>query len=223
MGTKQRVKQKQKIRAGRSRKGRKKHAGQFTPSKGGDGGRAVSAKRGPDWDANARVVLTGASISRRTPERAAFEAGLIATTDTADRAHNQKKLAYDGANPQHSENWVIKGLGEIDIPGSDAVSTPRMYHTSQVVGRVEIDEDGRVVFDNRVGVDSMYDAIAEEAQRLEGAGIEMGWHTGRPGECSRTEQALRLRFEGADHHDIRDVINQRTRQKPITREEIGDG
>ena len=198
----------------RKRKGRGKgstgnNAGGFVPTKGGDGGAPVKVRRGPNWSANARVVLTGASIACKA-DRAAFELLLVETTDRCDRAHNEKKLIVPGVNPQLEDSWVLCGLGEIDLPAAKPVSRPRRYHPSQVVGR-----PGK-----QVGVDSMFDALAVAAQRLQDAGIEMGMHTTRVGECSRMEQALRHRYEGEDWHTIRDQLEQKTTQQAITREDI---
>ena len=190
---------------------RSKNRKGFVPVKGGDGGVAVKARRGPNWNANALLVLTGASI-RCAADRAAFELLLVETTDPCDRAHNIKKLISPRMNPRLESSFVLCGLGEIDLPGAAPVSRARRYHPSQVVGR-----PGK-----RVGFDSMFDGAAESARRLEDAGIEMGWHTTRVGECSRNEQALRHLFEGVDHHAVRDRIEQRTSQAMITREDIGD-
>jgi len=204
---------------GKVQKRRKKA---FVPTKGGDGGTPAPVKRGANWAANGLVVLTGASI-RGGDARAVFESVLVETTDPSDRAHNEKKLAAAGANPRRDDSWVLCTLGEIDLPGARPRSRPRRYHPSQVVGRVERDADGVVLFDNRVGLDSMFDHAARDAQRLEDAGIEMGWHTTRVGECSRMEQALRHRYEGMDWHAVRDAVEQKTTQEMITREDIGDG
>ena len=194
--------------AGRSKKRRKP----FVPTKGGDGGTPARVVRGVNWNANALVVLTGASI-RCKADRAAFELLLVETDDPSDRAHNQKKLFGLNPDPRKDDSWVLCGLGEIDLPGARPRSKPRRYHRSQVVGRPGY----------RVGFDSMFDAAAAAAQEYEDAGIELGWHTTRVGECSRNEQALRHLFEGEDHHRIRDRIEQRTSQAMITREDIGDG
>lgn len=202
---------------GKAKKSKKRKA--FVPTKGGDGGTPAKIRRGPNWSANGLVVLTGASI-RGQDERAAFEAVLVATTDPSDRAHNEKKLVDPNAPPHRDASFVLCALGEIDLPGSPPRSRPRRYHPSQVVGRVELDEDGAVRFDNRVGVDSMFDAAARAGQRLEDAGIEMGWHTSRVGECSRMEQALRHMYEGMDWHAVRDCVEQKTTQEMITREDI---
>lgn len=195
----------------RGRRKKRKGAAAFVPTKGGDGGRAVKIKRGPNWNANGLLVLTGASI-RCKADRAAFELLLIETTDPCDRGHRRKKMISGAASPAMAESWVICALGEVDLPGGEPVSRARRYHPSQVVGR-----PGK-----QVGFDSMFDDAARSAARLEAAGIEMGWHTTRVGECSRMEQALRHRYEGVDWHAVRDALEQKTTQRAITREDIGD-
>lgn len=205
--------------AGRSRAPKKGKGKAFVPTKGGNGGRAVKMKRPRHWADNAMMVLTGSSIGGSSrdarDERAAFEDALIETTDPCDRAHNRKKLVHPNAVPHLPQSWVLCALGEIDLPGSAPVSRARRYHRSQVVGRAELGEDGETVFDNRVGLDSMFDHAARVAAGFERAGIVLGWGTSFPRERSAPLASERVvmmaaHFAGRSRDQVRNAVQQRT-------------
>lgn len=206
------------------RKGKgKKKRNAFVPIKGGDGGAAVKVRRGPNWSANGLVVLTGASIRCRA-DREAFELVLVETTDPCDRAHNEKKLVHENAPPGYDTSWELCGLGEIDLPGSEPISRPRRYHPTQVVGRVEQDTKGVVVFDNRVGLDSMFDHAARVAAMLERSGIEMGWHTLFPRAGAQRVESERVQlmashFAGQSRDQVRNRVQQSTSEFGMTKKE----
>lgn len=198
-------------RGGKGKKGRKKgRKGPFTPSRGGTGGVAPRVNRGPDWAANARIVLTGASIGgsgRAAREaRAMFLASCEETSDPHDRAHNRKKLV--GHDPSQNASWMLAELGEIDLPGREPVSRPRRYHRSQMVGTPGA----------QVSIDSMFDAAAGRARVLEGAGVEMGWHTDFPRArstplASRRAQEMAVYFAGRSRDEVRNRLHPRLRQE----------
>ena len=202
------VKNKRKNKANKSagKKGRL-----AMPTKGGDGGVAVPIKRKQHWADNARVVLTGSSIFRK-PDRAAFMCSCVPTCDIHDRAHQERRLIFPGFNPACDDSWTLMPWGEFDIPGKPLPGQVRRYHPSQMVG----------VGERRVAFDSMFDCAADTASRLENAGIEMGWHTTKPGQYSRGELDRAGVFTGMSRDQVRNRLHQETTQEAITRDDIGD-
>lgn len=200
----------------KSKKSKTKRRKKFTPTKGGDGSMAVPVKRGPHWDDNGKVMLTGASINGPTKaHRAAFAVfadSCIPTADLHDRAHRQRRLIADEVPSYRDDPWILIPFNELEIPGRDLPGQVRRYHPSQMVG----------VGSRRVGFDSMFDHAAEVAGRLESAGIELGWHTTSPGQFSRGEIDRLSVFKGLDENQARNLVQQRTTQSAITREDIGD-
>ena len=199
----------------KSKSKRKKSSNAFVPAKGGDGGTPTpKIKRGPNWNANSALVLTGVSIigpSKEDHRRYESFVGLCEpTADIHDRAHSRRRKVYDQAPDQIEESWVLMPWAEFAIPGKPLPGRVRRYHSSQMVG----------TGDRRVGFDSMFDEAARIAGRLEGAGIEMGWHTTRPGEYSRGELDRRSVFAGMNRDQARGKLHQETTQEMITREDF---
>ena len=185
----------------------------FVPTKGGDGGvapkKAKKVPRSAHWDDNGKVVLTGSSIKNKA-DRAAFMDSCIPTTDLRDRAHRRRRLVFEGMPKELDDSWVLMSWGEICIPGIELPGQPRRYHPSQCVG----------TGDRIVGIDSMFDGAAETAMRLENAGIEMGWHTTKPGQYSRSEMERASVFAGMSRDYVRNSLEGQTSQEAITREDI---
>ncbi|PCI07958.1 hypothetical protein COB72_09325 [bacterium] len=168
------------------------------------------------------VVLTGLSIGsgggsggrgkNGKQQRRAFMDSCVVTCDLHDRAHRRRRLIFDGFNPHCDDSWTLMPWGEINIPGRDLPGQVRRYHPSQMVGTGS----------RRIGFDSMFDAAADTAARLEAAGIELGWHTTRPGEFSKGELDRANAFKGMSRDYVRNTLEQVTTQEAITRDEIGD-
>lgn len=223
MGTNMSVKNKRKNKAGKSAsKSAGKKVWMATPTKGGDGGVAVPIKRGPHWNDNAKVVLTGSSINGPTKikHRAFidFVDQCIPTTDRHDRAHAEKRLIHLSMPETHEDSFTAPTLQDLGPKERKrGLGQARRYHRSQIVGRIDPDTG----VDNRVGIDSMYDQWADTASKLESAGIEMGCHLSSPGQTSILERELRRKYEG--EQITRDEFRNRIQQKTsieMTPEEI---
>lgn len=183
----------------------------FVPTKGGDGGVAVPRRRGPHWTDNGKVVLTGEQIPRA--HRAAFEAGLVRTTDPCDRAHlHREPLA--NIPRQLDEAWVLAepGLLESRFGAGKLPGQLRRYHRSQMTSR-------------GVAYDSMFDGAAATAARLQGElDIDLGWRTQFPRPERRqyapTEVQRARALAGLTCLQARAVTQQSTRQSALTTAEI---
>ena len=170
----------------------------FVPTKSGDGG-SVLKRPSPRWARNAQDILCGQSL-RGSPSWTEFEKNLVETADPSDRAHE----VYIRESDQ--QGGVLLAGREMLIPAEELPCVDgakpgcqRRYPRSQMFGPA----------DREVSVDSMFDAMADAAWRLERQGVPLGW-----GRCTKQMNSVPLSVEVfasmLPRDDARAIVQQRT-------------